>query len=86
MTTLKSLEKEIIKLKQRNKKVEADKAWDTSFTRKIIVTVLTYFTIVIFFIFSSLADPFINAIVPSLAFLISTATLPMFKKIWLKFK
>ena len=34
MTNLKKIEMEIEKIKQRNKKVEADKSWETSFTRK----------------------------------------------------
>jgi hypothetical protein len=84
MTTLQDLEKEIEIIKQRNKKVEADKAWETSFTRKIIIAILTYITVVLFFVFAGLANPFINAIVPSLAFVFSTMTLPFIKKIWLK--
>ena len=84
MVSIKELEREIIKIKERNKKVEADKAWETSWTRKILVFILTYIAVVIFFIFADLPDPFINSIVPALAFVISTAALPMFKKAWLK--
>ena len=42
MATLKELEREIGKIKQRNKKVEADKAWETSTTRKAIISIFTY--------------------------------------------
>jgi hypothetical protein len=80
---LKELEKEIEKVKVRNKRVEADKAWETSFTRRVLVAVLTYFVIVLFFYFAELPKPFINSIVPALAFLLSTMTLSFFKKIWL---
>ena len=83
MPTLKQLEKEIELIKQRNKKVEADKAWETSFARKIIIAALTYMTLVVFFFFAQLPNPLVNAIVPSLAFVLSTLTLPFFKKIWL---
>ena len=31
----KELEKEILKIKERNKRVELDKAWETSWTRRI---------------------------------------------------
>lgn len=34
---LKELENEIAKIKERNKKVELDKAWETSWTRKICI-------------------------------------------------
>lgn len=81
-----NIEKEINNIKSRNKKVELDKAWETSFTRRIIVFILTYIVIVIFFYFAGLPKPFINSIVPALAFVLSTMTLPFFKKMWLKTK
>ena len=84
MVTLKSLEKEIFEIKKRNASVEADKAWETSIVRRLIIVVLTYFVIVIFFFVAELPSPFINAIVPSLAFFISTLTIDFFKKRWLK--
>lgn len=80
------LQKELDLIKARNKKVELDKAWETSISRKIIIAILTYIVIVIFFIIADLPNPYINSIVPTAAFLISTASLPIFKKIWLKFK
>lgn len=78
------IEKEIEKIKERNKKVENDKAWETSWARRIIIAILTYIVIVIFFYFASLQRPFLNSIVPALAFFLSTLTLPIFKQIWLK--
>ena len=80
----KDIKKEINEIKQRNKRVEADKAWETSGTRKVIVAILTYIVIVIFFYFAGLSRPFVNSIVPALAFYLSTLSLPFFKKIWLK--
>ena len=85
MATIKSLETEIKGIRQRNKRVEADKAWETSLMRKLLITVLTYAVIVIFFFFAGLPKPFVNSIVPSLAFVLSTMTVPFFKKIWLKY-
>ena len=81
---MKQLEEEVQALKNRNKKVEADKAWETSFSRKIVVAILTYFVIVLFFYVSELPKPFINATVPTLGFVLSTLSLPVFKKIWVK--
>ena len=37
-----NLEKEILEIKERNKKVELDKTWETSKTRKICIIILTY--------------------------------------------
>ncbi|MCX6807753.1 MAG: hypothetical protein NTZ80_03080 [Patescibacteria group bacterium] len=82
---MQNLEQEIRFIHERNKKVELDKAWETSLFRKIVIAILTYFVIVLFFVFAGLPKPFLNAIVPTLGFLFSTLSLPIFKKIWLKY-
>ncbi|MBU2566802.1 hypothetical protein KKG46_04565 [Patescibacteria group bacterium] len=84
MESIESLKIEIEQIKQRNKRVELDKAWETSWTRKLLLAFLTYFVIVLFFYIAGLARPFINAIVPTCGFLISTFTVPVVKKIWVK--
>jgi len=83
MFVLSELKSEIEKIKQRNRKVEADKAWETSLTRKISVIILTYMVIVITLYFLNLPNPFINAIIPALAFFLSTLTFPLFKNFWI---
>ncbi len=78
-------EKRITAIEERNKKVELDKAWETSLSRKLIIAILTYATIVLFFIAANLPKPFINSIVPSIGFILSTLSLPYFKKMWIKY-
>jgi hypothetical protein len=85
MATIKQLEKDIQDIRERNKKVEANKSWETSLSRKLIISILTYLTMVIFFFFAKLPSPFVNAIAPSLAFVLSTLTLSFFKNLWLRF-
>ena len=85
MVTIHELEKEINEIKNRNKRVEVDKTWETSWARKVIVSVFTYFVIAFFFLFAGVTDPFVNAIVPALAFILSTASLPFFKNLWMKY-
>tara|TARA_Y100000034_G_C6675103_1_gene296577 strand:+ start:332 stop:589 length:258 start_codon:yes stop_codon:yes gene_type:complete len=80
-----SVEKRLNTIEQRNKKVELDKAWENSFSRKIIIAVLTYIIIVLFFLVAQLPKPFINPIVPTAGFVLSTLSLPFFKKIWIKY-
>ena len=82
--TQEEFEKEIIDIKERNKKVESEKAWETSFTRKIIIAILTYVVILLFFTTANLLKPFINSIVPTLGFLLSTLSLSVFKKVWVE--
>lgn len=86
MTTLESLQKEVDEIKTRNKRVEAYKKWETSWTRRLLILILTYMVISIFFSVNKLPSPFINAIVPSLAFLLSTMTVPAVQKWWIKSK
>ncbi|MFC1655360.1 hypothetical protein ACFL3C_00650 [Patescibacteria group bacterium] len=83
---LKQIESEITKIQERNKRVELNKKWEMSFTRKVIVAVLTYLVIVVFFYVAELPDPLINSIVPTAAFVISTLSLSFFKKIWEKYR
>jgi hypothetical protein len=80
------LEKRIIAIEERNKKVELDKAWEISLLRKIIIVILTYIVIVIFFFVANLQKPFINSIVPTIGFVLSTLSLSYFKRIWIKNK
>lgn len=84
MTSIEELKKEIDEIKARNKRVEADKAWETSWMRKFLILLVTYIIIVIFFFVAKLPDPFANAVVPSVAFVLSTFTVPFFKKWWLR--
>ena len=69
---MENIQKEIELLKQRNKRVEADKAREISRARKFIILTLTYIVIVIFFYTAELPKPRINAIVPTLGFILST--------------
>lgn len=84
MSSLEELEREIAGLKGRNARVEADKAWETSGGRRILVAVLTYAVIVVFFLMARLPRPFLNALVPAAAFLLSTVTLGAAKRAWLR--
>ena len=77
------MKKEIESIKARNQKVELDKAWEISYTRRIIITVMTYIVIVIFLVLINAPYPFLSALVPAIGFFLSTLTLPFFKKWWI---
>jgi len=78
------MKKEIQEIKERNRRVEADKAWETSKTRRIVIAVMTYIIIVVFLFAINAPNPFLNSLVPAVGFVLSTLTLPFFKEIWLK--
>ncbi len=83
---LQEIEKEIDLIKKRNEKVELDKKWETSYTRRGLLILFTYLAIGIYLNAINVANPWLNAIVPAVAFLLSTLTMPFFKKLWLKNK
>lgn len=85
MANLNELEKEINKLKERNKRVETDKSWETSSTRRGLLIIFTYLAIGFYLSAIRIENPWLNAIVPSIGFLLSTLTLPYFKNLWIKF-
>ena len=80
-----TIEKRLDTIEERNKRVELDKSWETSLARKIIIAVLTYITITLFFLVAGLPNPFVNSIVPTAGFVISTLSLPYFKRLWIRF-
>ena len=81
----KDLEKEIAAIKARNKRVEADKAWETSWTRRLCIMVLTY-VIVVFYsaTISQVSNVFLSSLVPVMGFLLSTLSLRLIRKAWEK--
>jgi hypothetical protein len=83
MPSVSNLESRISAIEKRNKEVELNKAWEGSWTRKGLIILFTYLSISLYLYFIVGIDPWINAIVPALGFLLSTLTLPHFKKWWI---
>ena len=86
MKNVEELEKRITAIENRNKKVENDKAWETSVLRKIIILVLTYIFAVLYLKIADTTNPFFGAVVPTVGFFLSTQTLSIVKKWWLRKK
>ena len=82
----KKIEKRIEEIEKRNIKVENDKEWETCILRKIIIIILTYIFVVIYLNIADNTNPFLGAIVPCAGFYISTQSIKIIKKIWLKRK
>ena len=76
------LEKRIAAIEARNKKVESDKAWETSWSRRLSIGGLTYIIIVIYLHIIHNNAPFINALIPVLGFILSTLLLRRIKELW----
>ena len=85
MPSVKNLEERIEKIEERNARVEAGKAWEQSSARKALIVIFTYLAIGFYFQYLGIENAWLNAIVPAVAFLLSTLTLPIFKKLWIKY-
>lgn len=77
------LEIEIQTLKERNKKVEIDKAWETSLTRRISIFLITYFVAVLWLYLIDEKAIWLKAVVPAVGYILSTITIPQIKRIWI---
>ncbi|MBT4540611.1 hypothetical protein HOC35_03790 [Candidatus Woesearchaeota archaeon] len=82
---IKALESEINKIRYRNKSVEGNKAWETSYSRRLLLMLFTFLAIGAYMWAINIQKPWLNAIVPSVAFMLSTLTLPFIKKKWVKY-
>lgn len=80
----KNYEQRIAKLEARNARVDDDKAWETSWTRRLSIMALTYIVVAFYLYYVVHIDPWINAMVPVIGFLLSTLTVSLLKKYWLK--
>jgi preprotein translocase subunit SecF len=81
------IKQEIEKIKKRNKRVELDKAWETSWTRRICIMILTYIVVVVYsFVIKSVDNIFLSSLVPVIGFTLSTLSLKAVRKIWEKRK
>src|SRR3989344_4350127 len=81
--TMETSDNQIKQILERNKRVEADKAWETSVFRRMTIGVLTYLTASIFLWMLDAPNPLLNALIPSIAYLLSTVTLPPLKRWWI---
>lgn len=74
--------KSIEDILKRNTRVELDKAWETSKTRKAIIAFITYLTAASFLKLIGNDAPLIHALVPVGGYLLSTLSLPYVKNWW----
>ena len=82
---MEELKNELEEIKLRNKRVELDKKWETSYTRKICICVLTYIVVLIY---SNMVNKsnniFLSSLVPVIGFFLSTLSLRLVRKLWEK--
>ena len=81
---MQKLEAELAAIRERNARVEADKAWENSWARIGLLTLLTYLAAALV-LYSIGAENFLFAsLVPAAGFFLSVQTLPILKRRWIK--
>lgn len=78
-----NIEEEIKNIQNRNRRVELDKKWETSLTRRLFIMILTYIIIVIYsYLIRNNNNIFLSYIVPVIGYILSTLSLKLIIKIW----
>lgn len=82
---MKDIEIEIKEIKERNKRVELDKKWETSLTRKICIAILTYIVVVTYsYMINKISNIWLSSLVPVIGFTLSTLSLKGVRCLWEK--
>lgn len=76
------IEQEIREIKDRNARVELDKAWEVSWTRRLSIAAMTYIIASIWLNVIRDSVPLLKALIPTAGYLLSTLSLPVIKKWW----
>jgi len=81
---LAEMTRELEAIKQRNTRVEADKAWEVSYVRIGAICAITYLVALAFLYTIGAERCGLGALMPTLGFFISTQSLPALKKWWIE--
>ncbi len=66
------VESELTDIRNRNRRVQSDKAWETGRIRLFSITGITYVTMVLVFLVIGSGRPCVDALVPTTGFFLST--------------
>lgn len=72
-------------IEEINKRVELDKKWETCWTRKNCIMVLTYIVVILYsYIVRNYDNIFLSSLVSVIGFALLTLSLKLVRKIWEK--
>jgi len=81
---IQNLEREVRSLQERNRRVESEKAWETSFMRVLSIALITYVVAGIVLYSIGVTNFLLAALVPVLGYILSTRSLPRVKRWWME--
>lgn len=79
-----NFEHEISVIKERNRRVETDKAWEISWTRRFSIAVMTYIVAAVWLVLINDMRPLLKALVPAAGYLLSMTSLRAIREQWIK--
>ena len=80
---MEDINKRLTQIEERNKRVEMEKAWETSKTRSVSIVVITYILATVVMYIIDVPKPYLNSVIPTLGYFLSVQSLPWIKKIWM---
>ncbi|RJR14031.1 hypothetical protein C4585_00995 [Candidatus Parcubacteria bacterium] len=81
---IETLEREIHQLKERNARVEEEKAWETSYVRVFFIALITYAVAVGILYILDTPKFLFGALIPAAGYILSTQSLLVVKRWWMK--
>ncbi len=83
---LTKLEEDLAAIKQRNARVTAEKAWERSPTRIALICAITYLCAALLLLMLGAKRIWLDALVPTLGFFLSSLSVPIVKDWWISRK
>jgi len=81
---IKKLRLEIDEIHARNRRVEADKAWELSYVRTGFIGLVTFLLVFVFLLLIHDGRPLLNGVLATLGYLLSSQTYGILKRFWIK--
>lgn len=78
---MEELQKKIEKIEKRNLRVEADKNWERSWTRRVSIAILTYCFVSIFLYETEESAFLLKALIPVFGYILSTISLKVIRRL-----
>ncbi|TSC86540.1 MAG: Uncharacterized protein G01um10148_526 [Parcubacteria group bacterium Gr01-1014_8] len=80
---IEAIERELEAIKQRNSRVEGDKAWETSPVRAAILAAITFVVTSAGLMMIDNENPFRNGIIAAIGYVLSTLSFSFLKRRWI---
>jgi hypothetical protein len=79
---LDDVRRELATIKERNARVEREKAWETSWTRRLMIATITWSAAFAWLVSLGVHPAPLHALVPTAAYFVSTLSLPVVRRWW----